>query len=185
MAAKRLLKFALLTGLTVLLISLPTLPAHAQTPVPPQTPQQPLGYDEAEAYAIDGMLMCPVCPAETIDQAQVPLARQMRQIVREKLAQGQTRQEILDFFAQRYGQAVIAAPPKSGFNLVAWVFPVVAVLAALTAGVFALRSMTRPRDGLTVSGAGLPPCQDLVDPQPDPPGSSGPTAPTSPGGNKG
>lgn len=109
--------------------------SHAQSP--------PAGYDEAEAQAIDRMLMCPVCPAESIDQAQVPLARQMRQRVREMLAEGADRQEILDFFADRYGQNVLASPPKSGYNLLAWTLPVVMVLAALAGGVLVLRSMTK------------------------------------------
>ena len=46
------------------------------------------GYDEEEALSIDRMLICPVCPAETIDQAQVELSKQMRRIVREMLAEG-------------------------------------------------------------------------------------------------
>ncbi len=102
-------------------------------------------YDEAEAQAIDRMIMCPVCPAESIDQAQVPIARQMRQLVREMLAQGATRQEVLDFFAQRYGQEILASPPKSGFNLVAWIFPLAVVALALGAGLLAIRSMTARR----------------------------------------
>ena len=112
--------------------------AHAQTPEG--------SYDEDEAQAIDQMLMCPVCPAESIDQAQVPLARQMRQRVREMLAGGATRQEVLEYFADRYGQNVLASPPKSGLNLLAWVLPVVGVLAALGVGLLVLRSM-RGRNG--------------------------------------
>ncbi|HLF04079.1 MAG TPA: cytochrome c-type biogenesis protein CcmH, partial [Dehalococcoidia bacterium] len=103
-------------------------------------------YDEAEAQAIDRMLMCPVCPGETIDQAQVELARQMRLRVREMLGQGASRQEVLDFFVARYGAEVLAAPPKSGFNLVAWVLPALAVPAALAGGFFALRAMRRRPD---------------------------------------
>jgi cytochrome c-type biogenesis protein CcmH len=118
---------------------------NAQVPGPTPALEQPLGYDPAEAYAIDGMIMCPVCPAETIDQAQVPVARQMRALVRKKLGEGATRQEILDFFAQRYGQDILAAPPKSGFNLVAWIFPLVGVSAALAAGLLVLRSMSARR----------------------------------------
>ena len=52
-----------------------------------ETEPADLGYDEEEALSIDRMLICPVCPAETIDQAQVELSRQMRRIVREMLAQ--------------------------------------------------------------------------------------------------
>lgn len=110
---------------------------YAQTPVP--------AYDEAEAQAIDRMLICPVCPAESIDQAQVPLARQMRQRVREMLAAGAGRQEILDWFADRYGTGVLAAPPKTGVNLLAWTLPIVGVLAALAVGGLAIRAMTGRR----------------------------------------
>lgn len=129
--------------LLVVLVSAFTVEAaHAQTPTPAISPDQVLPYDEAEAYAIAGLIMCPVCPAETIDQAQVPIARQMRQMVRGMLAQGATREEILDFFVERYGQDILASPPKSGFNLVAWIFPLVGVSAALAAGVLVLRSMS-------------------------------------------
>jgi len=105
--------------------------------------------------------MCPVCPAESIDQAQVPLARQMRQMVRDMLAQGATREEILDFFAQRYGQDVLASPPKSGFNLIAWIFPLAGVAAALVAGALVLRAMS-VRQGSRPSTA--PPGDDDLEP---------------------
>ncbi|MDE2938619.1 MAG: cytochrome c-type biogenesis protein CcmH [Chloroflexota bacterium] len=106
-----------------------------------------VSYDEEEAQAIDQMLMCPVCPAESIDQAQVPLAKQMRQRVRELLSEGATRQEVLDYFADRYGQNVLASPPKSGVNLLAWALPIAGLLAALVAVFFVLRAMKGSGDG--------------------------------------
>jgi cytochrome c-type biogenesis protein CcmH len=112
---------------------------EAQSSYPP--------YDEAEAQAIDRMLMCPVCPAETIDQAQVELARQMRQVVREMLVAGASREEILKFFVDRYGPDILAAPPKTGFNLLAWLFPAVGAVAALGTVWLVLRSMTARRGG--------------------------------------
>ena len=74
-------------------------------------------YDEAKAQEIDRMLMCPVCPAQTIDQTEVPLAKQMRAQVRELLASGATRDEVLAWFSapERYGPSVLAEPPRSGF----------------------------------------------------------------------
>ena len=127
----------LLLTLAFCCLLLPQPPAHAQTPEP--------AYDEAEAQAIDEMLMCPVCPAESIDQAQVPLAKQMRQKVREMLAAGATRQEVLDYFADRYGQEVLASPPKSGLNLLAWILPPVGLLAGLAALLLVIRAMTGRR----------------------------------------
>jgi cytochrome c-type biogenesis protein CcmH len=102
---------------------------------------QGLPYDEREAQVIDRMLMCPVCPAVTIDQTQVALAQQMQRVVREMLVQGASRQQILDFFVERYGPGVLAAPPKAGVNLLAWILPAVAVVAALGALFLVLRSM--------------------------------------------
>ena len=90
---------------------------------------------EKEAQAIDRMIMCPVCPAETIDQAQVEISFQMRAVIREMLAEGRSREEILDYFVDRYGPDILAAPPKKGANLLAWILPIVGVALGL-AGVF-------------------------------------------------
>lgn len=110
---------------------------------PGQSPPPSPPYDESEAYAIDRMLMCPICAGQTIDQSQSELAGQMRRLVREMLAQGATRQEVLKFFADpdRYGQRVLAAPPKSGANLLAWILPAVGVVAALLAVLVVIRAM--------------------------------------------
>lgn len=105
-----------------------------------QTPNEEL---EREAQAIDKMLMCPVCPAETIDQAQVEISFQMRSVVRELLAEGRTREEVLDYFVDRYGADILAAPPKSGTNLVAWILPIVGVAAGLLGVFLVIRAMTR------------------------------------------
>lgn len=140
---------------------------YAQSPESGSTAPKTPVYDEAEAQRIDRMLMCPVCPAETIDQAQVEISRQMRRLVREKLSQGASRQEILDFFADRYGKDILAAPPKSGVNLVAWLVPVVAVLGAIVAGFAVIRSMTRSGARAAVTETAmdddLAPYLDIID----------------------
>ena len=125
--------------------------SYAQSPDAGSTDPRIPAYDEEEAQRIDGMLMCPVCPAETIGQAQVEISRQMRRLVREKLSQGASRQEILDFFAERYGTNILAAPPTSGVNLVAWVVPVLGMLGALVAGLLVIRSMARQGAGEAVN----------------------------------
>jgi len=133
--------------LTILLSGLMLVhPVYAQSP---ERELSSMEYDEEEAYAIDGMIMCPVCPAETIDQAQVPLARQMKQIIREKLSEGQTREQILDYFVDRYGEQVLAAPKREGFHLIAWVAPIFIVFGALSLGIFALRSMKISKEHVT------------------------------------
>ena len=106
-----------------------------------QGPDQEPPYDEKEAQSIDKTLMCPVCVGVTIEQSQAQIARDMQGIVREMLAQGKSRDEILDFFVDRYGVGVLAAPPKSGANLLVWILPAVGVLAALAAVFAIIRSM--------------------------------------------
>ena len=98
---------------------------------------------EERARSIDKSLICPVCPGETIDQAQVELAHQMRALVREKLAGGWSREQILQFFVDRYSESVLAAPPKSGFSLIAWVVPFVAVGSAAVLLTFVIMAMRR------------------------------------------
>jgi cytochrome c-type biogenesis protein CcmH len=93
---------------------------------------------------LDRSLICPVCPGETLDQSQVSLAKQMREVLRERLQEGWSNEEILQYFVDRYGPGVLAAPPKGGFNLVAWVVPPLAVLGGIGILVFVLRGMSRP-----------------------------------------
>ena len=156
-----LLSLSLVTLLTV--ISLAQVNGlHAQTPEPPEG-----SYSESQAQGIDRMIMCPVCPAETIDQAQVEISFQMRAVVREMLADGKERDEILDFFVERYGKDILAAPPKTGANLVAWLAPVVGFGAGLVAVFLIIRSMSRQRPAFVtaqpVQDAGLIPYLQLVD----------------------
>ena len=141
--AKRLPRVVVPLAILAVVIALALAPSgnlHAQTPEPtfPETT-----FNESEAQQIDRMIMCPVCPAETIDQAQVEISRQMRVIVREMLAEGKDREDIFDFFVERYGKDILAAPPKSGADLVAWLLPAGGVIAALVAVFFIIRSMTQ------------------------------------------
>ena len=157
-------KLTLLAGALALLLVLASPGGYAFA--------QGAGYSEKEALSIDRMLMCPVCPAETIDQAQVEISRQMKAVVREMLSQGASRDEVLDFFVARYGLEVLAAPPKSGATLLVWLLPIAGVLAAL-AGVFlVLRSMASKNSGQVagvaaasadLSDTGLEPFLEAVD----------------------
>ncbi len=111
--------------------------------------------------------MCPVCPAETIDQAQVEISFQMRAVIREMLAEGRTREEILAYFVDRYGPSILAAPPKSGANLLAWILPIAGVAAGLVALILIIRAMSRSRNRPTAAPGSAP--------QPGPSGQQPPT----------
>jgi len=55
-------------------------------------------------------------------------AKAMTALIEQKLAQGQTEDEIIQSFVAQYGEQVLASPPKRGFSLVAWVLPFAAIL---------------------------------------------------------
>ena len=70
-------------------------------------------------------LRCAVCQTESVWESNAELARQMRQLIREKLAQGQSPEEIKAYFLSRYGDYILLEPRKSGMNWLLWVGPFV------------------------------------------------------------
>ena len=84
-----------------------------------------------QALAIANELQCPVCENVTVAYSNSTLAGQMRQVIREKLAQGWSREQIIQYFVDRYGEAILTQPPKHGLNLLVWLLPVAGILAGL------------------------------------------------------
>jgi cytochrome c-type biogenesis protein CcmH len=81
--------------------------------------------------AIANELQCPVCENVTVAYSSSTLAAQMRQVIRDKLADGWTREQIIEYFVDRYGEAILTQPPKHGLNLLVWLLPVAGVLVGL------------------------------------------------------
>jgi cytochrome c-type biogenesis protein CcmH len=73
--------------------------------------------------------MCPVCET-TLDQSSSPAAQQIKRVIANRIAAGDTKTQIKDRLVAEYGEAILAAPPRKGFGLVAWWLPVVGILAA-------------------------------------------------------
>ncbi len=96
---------------------------------------------DRRAAALNKALMCPVCPGESIDQSQNPLAVQMRAVVRDMLEDGRSEDEIKDFFVERYGPSVLLQPPSEGFDLAAWIVPPLGFGLAVVALLLTLKWM--------------------------------------------
>ena len=94
--------------------------------VTPAVAQEPVTDDEVNDVAKD--LYCPVCESTPLDVCPTQACADWRELIRTQLSEGQSKEEIHDYFARQYGDGVLAAPPRQGFNLVLWLFPVVAVL---------------------------------------------------------
>lgn len=70
---------------------------------------------------------------------QCDVGDQMAVLVSQKVKKGETKEEILAYFVNQYGEKVLAAPTKQGFNLTAWITPFLAVGAGGTVVYFVLR----------------------------------------------
>lgn len=94
--------------------------------VSPAFAQENISDDEVNEVAKG--LYCPVCESTPLDVCPTLACADWRELIRDKLAQGETAQEIYAYFAQQYGDGVLAEPPRSGANLILWLFPVVAIV---------------------------------------------------------
>lgn len=77
---------------------------------------------------ISYLLMCPVCQGQTVAESNSELATQMRAIIKQKLEEGESKQEIIAYFVSRYGETILGAPPPKGANWLIWVLPALALL---------------------------------------------------------
>lgn len=98
---------------------------------------------EEQAIAIERQLLCPQCTNKRLDVCELAICRDMKQIIRERLAAGATADDIILFFEVRYGPQVRAELPREGFNL--WLFGWVggAIVAVGAAGAWFLLSLRR------------------------------------------
>ncbi|MDX6506648.1 MAG: cytochrome c-type biosis protein CcmH [Gaiellaceae bacterium] len=95
---------------------------------------------------LEGQLMCPICAGETLAQSDTPAAQRIKVEIRQRIAAGDTRSEIKRRLASEWGKRILAAPPRQGFDLLAWLLPIVGVLGgALVLGVLAW-GWTRARE---------------------------------------
>ena len=88
------------------------------------------------ASELESELVCPVCET-TLDTSNAPIALRMKAFIRGRIAAGDTKSEIKAQLVDQFGPAVLAVPPRKGFDWLAWLLPL-AVLAAAAGVVGAL-----------------------------------------------
>jgi cytochrome c-type biogenesis protein CcmH len=114
----RLLFFVLLLTVGFSLFASPSRNVVAQQPTP----------SDDDVNAIARKLYCPVCENTPLDVCPTQACKQWREEIRLRLAQGWTEEEILQYFVDQYGARVLAEPPRTGLNWLAYVVPPVAFL---------------------------------------------------------
>ena len=106
---------------------------------------------EARARNLSRELRCMVCQNQSIDDSEAPLARDLRLLVRERLSQGDSDRQVLDFLVARYGEFVLLRPPLEFHTLLLWGLPPTVLLA----GMIALFMMARRRKAVSAEPAAL------------------------------
>jgi cytochrome c-type biogenesis protein CcmH len=114
------------------------------TLVAAQQPSRPV--EDQQVYEVAAELRCVVCQNLSVADSPSEMATQMRAIVRERLAAGETPAQVRQYFVERYGEWILLAPPRRGFNLLVWLAPVVAVAVGVGVAARLVRRWTgRPR----------------------------------------
>ena len=96
---------------------------------------------EARARDLSRELRCMVCQNQSIDDSDAPLARDLRLLVRERIAAGDSNAQVIDFLVARYGEFVLLKPRLEPRTLLLWLLPPL----ALAGGGFALWIQGRRR----------------------------------------
>lgn len=106
-----------------------------------QVAEDPL---ERQVLDIAKDLRCAVCQNQPISESNADLARDMRDIVREQIQAGKSREEIMNYFVERYGDYVLMNPPVRGPGAIVWVGPLVLLGAIGISGFMYLRHRLKP-----------------------------------------
>ncbi|MGA9595727.1 MAG: cytochrome c-type biogenesis protein [Acidimicrobiia bacterium] len=81
---------------------------------------------EQRAQSLEQRLACPLCHGQSLAESGSDAAADLKVIIREKIDAGLTDDQILDYFAVRYGDHIVLEPPLLGWGLALWAAPLVA-----------------------------------------------------------
>lgn len=94
---------------------------------------------EARARAITKELRCVVCQNQSVDDSDAPLAKDVRILVRERIAAGESDEAVRAFIVERYGQYVLLRPPLGVDTALIWIGPFALFFIALGIAVHFMR----------------------------------------------
>ncbi len=83
--------------------------------------------NESRARDLSRELRCMVCQNQSIDDSEAPLARDLRLLVRERIAAGDSDAQVIDFLVERYGEFVLLKPRLTPHTLLLWLLPPLAL----------------------------------------------------------
>lgn len=108
---------------------------------------------EERARVISKELRCVVCKNQDIDSSNAGVARDLRLLVRERLVEGDTNDEVIAFIRARYGDFVLLKPPFKPETYLLWFAPPALALFALLICIMVLRQSHKRKDRKLLSDA--------------------------------
>ncbi len=105
-------------------------PVQAQAPQPTPAANQPTPSDD-QVNAVAKQMFCPVCENIPLDVCPTQACQEWRDLIRQKLADGWSTQQIKTYFAAQYGDRVLSEPPPTGLNWMVYIMPVVFFLVGV------------------------------------------------------
>lgn len=99
---------------------------------------------EERARELSKGLRCLVCRNESIDESNADLAKDMRILVRERLVEGDSDDEVISFLVDRYGEYVLLTPQARGANLFLWLAAPAMLLVGGGIAIAYLRGRAKP-----------------------------------------
>lgn len=104
---------------------------------------------EERARELSKGIRCLVCRNESIDESNAELARDLRLLVRERIEEGDSDTEVIDYLVARYGEYVLLNPRATGANLLLWWAAPVLLIGGLGIALVYVRSR---KDGDVAEG---------------------------------
>ena len=87
--------------------------------------------DSSNLYEISNELMCPVCQGQTVAESNSKLAISMRDVIKQKISEGENKNEILNYFTEIYGDNILATPPVKGLNILLYLVPILFLVISI------------------------------------------------------
>jgi cytochrome c-type biogenesis protein CcmH len=105
---------------------------------------------EERVMALASELRCLVCQNQTLADSHAPLAVDLRNQIREKMRQGATEHDIVDYLVARYGDFVLYRPPLKSTTILLWAGPLLLLLGGMAA-LFLRLARRRAEPGVELS----------------------------------
>ena len=98
---------------------------------------------EDVVHDVAAQLRCVVCQSLSVADSPSETAHQMKAIIRERLAAGESPDQVKAYFVEKYGTWILLSPPRQGFNLLVWIVPFAGLAVGLALVLILVRRWSR------------------------------------------